>query len=426
MSRFVTRIRGRKAVSSVIGGIIVLTLILTALGTMVFVSQQYDGYQTLVDKKSLIDISRFSENLVADYPGISEPTTTISCGGATACYQYNMTLSNVGGLTNAGSINSGISGGSGGGIGVQIARIYINSTQPQSQAANGCVAPNPQPCLLDSASTPTAYKFRTADRFLNPGEFTHSVLFWLPSSIGLLPNPNPPTPLNTVWIVTTRGRVFSFQWPFPPTGQALEAVNANVATGSMKIAYTGQDYSKNEPAWGGSGSGYCHTETPAAGDQISAGTYGTLYFVNPWITDTFLGDAGFGSPPPTTLYIYAKFTNTKTSPVTVTTGSLLIQVTAASANQKVYFIGGQYIGGIAGSGAFVAAPSALTISASQESTLIFKMLNYQLGSQKNPTGAVALSFSGMAAVSNAATDSTYFGASLLLEGFYDRTSCSTQ
>ena len=36
--------RGR-AISTIIGGMIILSLVLTALGTMVFVSQQYDQYQ---------------------------------------------------------------------------------------------------------------------------------------------------------------------------------------------------------------------------------------------------------------------------------------------------------------------------------------------------------------------------------------------
>jgi hypothetical protein len=280
--------------------------------------------------------------------------------------------------------------------------------------------------MLDAARTPVAYKFRMSDRFLNPGEFSHIVVFWLPSSIGLLPNPPTPTPLNTIWIVTSRGRVFSFQWPFPPTGQALEAVNANVATGTMKIAYidAGSGYSSGkEPTWGGSaGSYYCHTESPPASDAISAGSYGTLHFVNPWVIDTILDNVASGSS--TLLYIYAKFTNTKATAVAITTGTVLIQVTASAPNNKVYFIGGNYIGGVVGSGAFVAAPTALSVPPSQDSTLIFQMVNFYVGTHHNPTDVVGTTFSGMAAVSNAAKDSTYFGASLLLEGFYDRPSCT--
>jgi hypothetical protein len=422
----------RRGVSSIIGGMIILTVLLTALTTMIFVSQQFDSYQSIASKMSQNDIARFSENLVANYPGLTEPSKTIPCTGSSTglCNQYNMTLSNVGGLTNAGSSNSGLSGGSGGGIGIQIVRIYINSTL-DSSGRSACVMPldaknSLRDCVFDPAGTATAYRFQKFDAFLNSGEFNHTVTFWLPSSIGLLPNPSPPTPMNSIWIVTSRGRVFSFRWPFPPTGQSLEAVNAVVATGTMRVAYTGLDYSKNEPTWGGTKTGqYCHTEGANPSDKIDTGsTYGTLYFVNPWITDTILGDVTFGSS--TTLYIYAQFVNTKSMTVSITTGSLLIQVTASSANQKVYFIGGQYIGGLITSGAFVAAPNPLIVPANPQitATLIFQVVGYNVGSQKNPTGALRLSFSGMAAVSNTATDSSYFGASLLLEGFYDRTSCS--
>ena len=116
------------------------------------------------------------------------------------------------------------------GIGTQIARIYINSTD------SGCTTV----CILDPSSVTSSYRFRMSDRFVNPGETVHAVLLWLPSSVAL-PNPNPPTPMSTIYIVTTRGRVFSFQWPFPPVGLALQAVNANIATGTMKVAYTGDD-----------------------------------------------------------------------------------------------------------------------------------------------------------------------------------------
>jgi hypothetical protein len=429
----------RRGISSIIGGMIVLGVLLTALGSMIFVSQQFDAYQSVAAEMSQNDIARFSEGLVANYPGLSEPSRTIPCSGSGSgfCNQYNMSLSNVGGLTNAGSSNAGSSAAGGGGVGIQVVRVYINSTYDSSSGRSACVMSLDQQkslsdCIFTPAGSPTAYRFQKSGAFINSGEFNHTLILWLPSGIGLLPNPTPPAPMNTIWIVTSRGRVFSFQWPFPPTGQALEAVNAVVATGTMRVAYTGIDDSKNEPTWNPQGpqtGQYCHTETANPSDAIAAGTYGTLYFVNPWVTDTILGDAAFGptgGSSPTTMYIYAQFSNTKSTSVTISTGSLLIQVTAASANQKVYFIGGQYIGGILTGGTFVQAPSTLTVPANPNvvATLIFRIYNYNVGTQKNPTGAVTLSFSGMAAVSNTVTDSSYYGASLLLQGFYDRTSCT--
>ncbi len=63
----------RKAVSSMIGGIIILTLFLSALSMMVFISQQYDTYQSTVESMNQKDIGAFSENLAVGkdaYPGL--------------------------------------------------------------------------------------------------------------------------------------------------------------------------------------------------------------------------------------------------------------------------------------------------------------------------------------------------------------------
>lgn len=425
----------RKGVSTMIGGIIILAVLLTALTTMVYVGQQYDAYQKIVSGMSQKDVDRFSENLVANYPGLVPPSGTSACGTNT-CYKYIMSLSNVGGLNNAQadvpSGGSGSSGGSGGGIGVQIARIYINTTVPKGSPTAGCAPQSGNsPCILNPVSSATAYGFLQTQAFLNPGEFSHTVTLWLPSSNGLLPNPDPPTPQNTIWIITTRGRVFSFQWPFPPTGQALQAVNAAVATGTMKIAYTGSSpgySSTHEPSWGGSATApYCHTETPPASDMISAGTYGTLDFVNPWIIDTILGSgiptgtAPFGD---TILYIYAKYTNAQPYSISITMGSLLISVSTSTNNKKVYFLGGSYVGGVAGGG-FVQAPTPLVVGPTQQATAIFQIQNWNVpGGPGGTSGVPGTTFAGFAAVSNAATGSTYYGATLLLDGLYVRTSCT--
>ena len=117
-----------------------------------------------------------------------------------------------------------------------------------------------------------AFTFNSYDSYLNPGEMNHIVHLWLPQSI-VLPNV-PFTPGNSVWIVTTRGRVFSFQWPFPAVGEGLpgKGTPPTIFSGSMKVAYTGSPDSSTDTY---------HKEgrkvLPAGG-----GTH--LYFVNPWIT----------------------------------------------------------------------------------------------------------------------------------------------
>ncbi len=401
-----------------IGGIIVLGLFLTALGTMVFVGQQYDSYQTTVDRMSQYDIQRFSESLVANYPGLSLDPNPVTCSGSSTgqCNQYEMTLSNVGGLTNAGSSNGGISGSSGGGVGTSIARVYINST------LSGCTQ---VPCILNAANNPAAYSFRASDGYLNPGEFNHVVLLWLPSSV-TLPNPNPPSPSNTIWIVTSRGRVFSFQWPFPPVGTALGV--GTFSTGIMKIAYQGAYGSQNE----GSGSnGYCHNEpsqfypaSPGYKELLTsitgAGvTNNQLTFVNPWITDTILQTV-YANQPTTTLYIYAKAINIRTSSMTVKGGNLVISTAQSGANAKVFFLGGSLLGTYY-KGFFWAVGSSATIQPNDSFYLIFKITSW---TQNIASGAAGLVFTGTAAFTNQNQDQYYSGGELLLDGLYDRTSCT--
>ncbi len=72
MVRFLLfRFRRRRAVSTMIGGVIVLSLLLTALGTMVFVSQQYDQYQQTVNKMAQYRNQQLSEDIVVNSPGLT-------------------------------------------------------------------------------------------------------------------------------------------------------------------------------------------------------------------------------------------------------------------------------------------------------------------------------------------------------------------
>ena len=156
------RLSRRRAVSTMIGGLIILSLILTALGTMVFVSQQYDQYQQTAYKMAQYRDQGQSENLVANFPGLTSLALVTGCEGQ--CNQYIMSLSNLGG------------------VGVQIARIYITSTGP---AGLGRSSPNPAPCILNPSSSSTSYVFKQSTQFLNPGEVNHTVPMYLPSGVSL-------------------------------------------------------------------------------------------------------------------------------------------------------------------------------------------------------------------------------------------------
>ena len=192
---------GRRAISTMIAGIIVLTLLLTALGTMIFVTQQYDAYQSTLNTMSQKDTERFSENIAAVYPGIFPSNQSVTCGGL-SCNQYALALSNDGPIE------------------VQIARIYINST---SVCTNICV--------FDPSNTTAPYKFQGSESLIDRGDSTHFLTFWLPATLSLPVT----TDANSIGLVTSRGRVFTFQWTFPQ-GVAIPS-ELRLDMGPLRIIY---------------------------------------------------------------------------------------------------------------------------------------------------------------------------------------------
>jgi len=437
----------RKAVSSIIGGIIVLFLFLMALTAMVIVSQQNDAYQSMASKMSQKDIDRFTENLIADYPGLTLEPTNVSCTGVSGqCNVYDMTVSNVGGLSNAGNVggSTGVSAGAGGGgVGIQLARLYVNST-----GSTGCSPPS-GPCILnpDSAwfsGTPTAYTFRDSDAFVNAGEFNHTVHFYLPTSIGPLPGAGTATPKNTVWMVTARGRVFSMQWPFPPAGisQSGAATGTSINTGIMKIAYQGTYDSKHEGA-GASGSTYpnapyCHGEPQGTGPDtaetltgITGVTGGSLTFINPWITDMITKEIKNSRAQ---LYIYAKilYPNSASSPLQFNQPSGAIGLEALSGSQiwkldgalfGIYIPSGSNIGFYCESSACGSSVTVPPIQPGQNYYALFCPSCSGLGYAFDWPGGPSFYF-GYASVSSLSLDSSYFSGSILLDGLWERTSCA--
>lgn len=389
-----------------IGGVIVLALLLTALVSMVVVTQQYDVYQNIAEVMSQKDIDRISENVTAIYPGLSANYTVNGCGSK--CTAYNMTLGNVGG------------------VGLQIVRVYINSTQPSSGCtiAVGLCVINPT-----NSTTPTAYAFNMKEAYLNPGEMNHTVHLWLPGAI-VLPNLQY-QPRNTVWIVTSRGRVFTFQWPFPPVGAAGgSGSNPTIQTGTMKIAYNSATYnSVNE----GSGGSYCHS--PAEVEPWS-GPGGTLYFVKPWITSTILANVVAGNPTSGNLWVSVHTINSLNYSVTINWGNINLQVASSGPNSKEYYLGGPLSGVVypvtPAPGKFTAAGTnpPVTVPSGKEFIMIFQILRSDI-----PPGG--LSLSGTATMNNANPPTTtttsgdkngpngsgYRAFAVYCDGLYVRSSC---
>ncbi len=406
------RFRRRRAVSTIIGGLIVLSLLLTALGTMVFVSQQYDQYQQLVRQMSQYDSQQISEKLVINSPGLAMLTSTAIPGwgsGCTTTYScYNVSISNLGG------------------VGVQIARIYINSTGP---AGSGCSSPNPQPCIINPTPAIAPYAFKQANAFLNAGEVNHALVLTLPVAV-ILPRPNPAVPQNTIEIATTRGSIFSFQWPFQLQifGQSQSAFSSGI----MKIAYQGSSYDSSRDYSGATGhtaGTYCHNETlqnyPAASNyaekltNIAGVTGNTLYFVNPWITQTILNSAVSGN---TKLYFYVIVINTGQTAYTINSGT--IDLTWYGQNHLDGALFGVYY-----NGAFYSATSIPSIKAGTSYYAIYQLNTSQSYLDLPPPrgGMSSVMFWGAASLTNGLgsnyENQNYFSGTILLSGLWMRANC---
>jgi hypothetical protein len=234
-------------VSSIIGGIIILTLILTALTEMVFIAQQYDAYENIANVMSQKDIDRSAEDLIAVYPGIVGPQLVDSSGqpqsdcGMSTCYnRYDISLTNLGG------------------IGIQVERIYINST---SVCDNLCILnPNNQ-----TSSKPANLAFDSSESFINPAEAGHILSFWMNQAMNL---PTDSFKANTISIVTARGRTFAFQWPFPPAGEYVPT-DFHLDMGPIRITYdpnliTFTTNSSQYTTFPGPGSDGCANDYPSA------------------------------------------------------------------------------------------------------------------------------------------------------------------
>jgi hypothetical protein len=423
--------------------VIVLSLLLTALGTIVLVSQQYDQYQQTASNMAQYRNQQSSENLVAVSPGLAIVNSTI-CGNSKATPEYNCYDATI---SNRGT------------IGIQITRIYINST---GLAGSGCSSPNPQPCILNPISPsnfPAPYTFDQANQFINTGQTNYTVAFALPTGVAL-PTPALTSlpPQNSIVIVTSRGNVFSFQWPF----QTVPFLPTSAfSSGNMKVAYqsTGSYFnSANEPSFTGkaAGSGYCHTEQsepyPAAAGYAEeltgingVGVTGnTLYFVTPWITtdnSEAVVTSGGSLYSGTTLYIYVVIVNTGSTPYTPTAGSL--DLTWYGSNHiDGYLLGVYYNGGF-----YAKAPS---IAPGAYYYAIFKITYFSIGNQPWDVQAESPSVMmwGSASITNALTttiittttrtitttttstsesgeDQSFFSGTILVSGLWLRYEAST-
>jgi len=268
---------------------------------------------------------------------------------------------------------------------------------------------------------------------------------------------------NTILIVTSRGNVFSFQWPFQiPTGGQTQAA---FSAGMMKIAYqyttggTGtQGYdSMNEKGPVDAHSGgtwvsgtYCHTEpsqnppyyyptgpsyaeelTPIPGVRNSV-----LWFVAPWVTRSIFTSAQTngayvnGHPSNiTALFLYVNITNTGDQPFAINGGS--VDLTWYSFNWLTATLIGYYEGV---PGTYYSAGSPHTVLGGHSFYGVFKVNSLCLGKSTcdpnssstgtwpPPTGQSVM-FLGSASLTSNTGNETFVAGVALTSGLWVRASC---
>jgi hypothetical protein len=178
-------LRAKKGMSTVFGGLFFVILILMGFNLMLWSFIQYDAYNTTLRSMNQNDQLAISENLVPTNPGAQNFSSV----------GFNIPVNNLGGTT------------------VSIARIYITNISPTG--STNCTS---SPCIIDSSS-PVNCTGNGICLFTNgniaAGEINHLIHVTMPTSV-------PGQTVNDgsgykVILSSTRGRLFSFFYPWPVT-----------------------------------------------------------------------------------------------------------------------------------------------------------------------------------------------------------------
>jgi hypothetical protein len=172
-------LRAKKGMSTIFGALFFIILVLMGFN-LIWNFVQYDSYNQVISKMSQRDQLTTSENLVVTQPGVVD-----CCAGN----GFNITVTNLGGAA------------------ITISRIYINNVNPTGQCTSS-------PCVADPSGTPAV-----SNGNIQLGELNHKI-----KVSGISVNDG-----NAYRIVlaSTRGRLFSFYYPWPVT------VNNNNGGGSF-------------------------------------------------------------------------------------------------------------------------------------------------------------------------------------------------
>ena len=215
--------RAKKGMSTIFGGLFFIIILLMGFNLMVWGFAQYDSYNQSLNKMSGNDQAAASENLVPANPG----ATGFNSAGSGS---FNITVNNLGGSS------------------VIITRIYITNISPT--ASNQC---STNPCIVDpspgAATCVGGVNCNLSNNNIAVGEINHQI-----KVTGLLVNDGNG---YKVILASTRGRLFSFYYPWPqasPSGGSGGTFVTNIGPLNIyfdfkSFNYTQQSQTQSQPAW---------------------------------------------------------------------------------------------------------------------------------------------------------------------------------
>ncbi len=207
--------RSKKGMSTIFGGLFFIILILMGFNLMLWGFIQNDAYNSILSGMTQRDQQALSENLVPVNPGATDRNDPLQT--------FNITVNNLGGVT------------------VSIARIYITNISPtNSSQCTGSSAP----CVVDPS--PAGRSFTNGN--IGAGEIGHKIQV---SGILIFDGSG-----YKVVLATTRGRLFSFFYPWPQSivnnGQGIFQTNVGPLTiffDFKSFNFTWRANSTSAPAW---------------------------------------------------------------------------------------------------------------------------------------------------------------------------------
>ena len=209
--------RSKKGMSTIFGALFFVILILMGFNMFLWDFVQFDNYNRIIANMTQTDTMSLSENLVPNNPGARDFTAN----------SFNITVNNLG-------------------IAVRVARIYIVNLSPTN--SNQCLPANP--CIVDQGSSSPGI----ANGNVQEGVIDYRIKV---NTGGTL------SPINDgngykVILSTTRGRQFSFFYPWPVTpssgGNPGGTFQTNIGPLSIffdfkSFNFTQGSQTQSQPAW---------------------------------------------------------------------------------------------------------------------------------------------------------------------------------